>query len=216
MTAITDGLFVLDSDWRFTFLNAPAEQWWRAHEEKPGQANLAGANAWETFPETVGSDLYEACHHASRAQTPGKLELYAASRKQWLMLRLYPFPDGLCVYFVDVSDYKQLEHELLGALQEIASETLWFNHSLTDKLAQTAAKTRRAAAKAAAPPLTRREKQVLEHIARGHDDRYIAAALGLVEQTVRNYITRLYAKLGVHSRAEAVVWARERGLGRTE
>ena len=64
--------------------------------------------------------------------------------------------------------------------------------------------------------LTQREKQVLDHIAKGHGNACIALDLGIVEQSVRNYITHLYAKLGVHSRAEAVVWACERGLGRAE
>ena len=41
----------------------------------------------------------------------------------------------------------------------------------------------------------------------------IASELGISYSTVRNYVARLYEKLGVHSRAEAVVWARERGFG---
>lgn len=40
----------------------------------------------------------------------------------------------------------------------------------------------------------------------------IAHELGLATQPVRNYISNLYDKLGVHTRAEAVVWARERGI----
>lgn len=62
------------------------------------------------------------------------------------------------------------------------------------------------------PELTEREKQVLRRVAQGQDNSYIASELGLVEQTVRNYITHLYTKLGVHSRAEAVIWVSERGL----
>ena len=40
----------------------------------------------------------------------------------------------------------------------------------------------------------------------------LAETLYLSEQTVRNYLSRLYAKLGVHTRTEAVVWARDHGL----
>ena len=40
----------------------------------------------------------------------------------------------------------------------------------------------------------------------------IGRDLGISSQTVRNYISIIYDKVGVRTRAEAVVWARERGL----
>ena len=40
----------------------------------------------------------------------------------------------------------------------------------------------------------------------------IAKELGIATQTVRNYISAVYDKLGVRSRGEAIVWARERGI----
>ncbi len=43
----------------------------------------------------------------------------------------------------------------------------------------------------------------------GQDARQIAATLCLSEQTIRNYLSRLYDKLDVNSRAEAIVWARD-------
>ncbi|MEW6278248.1 MAG: response regulator transcription factor [Candidatus Eremiobacterota bacterium] len=60
--------------------------------------------------------------------------------------------------------------------------------------------------------LTPRERQVLERIARGMDNQAIAEDLHLAEQTVRNYASTIYEKIGVGSRVEAVVWARERGV----
>ena len=49
-------------------------------------------------------------------------------------------------------------------------------------------------------------------VAKGLSNAQIAADLGLAPQTVRNYLATLYDKVGVHSRAEVIVWARERGL----
>jgi pimeloyl-ACP methyl ester carboxylesterase/DNA-binding CsgD family transcriptional regulator len=63
------------------------------------------------------------------------------------------------------------------------------------------------------PELTRRERQILDHIARGHDNAQIAAHLDLSEKTVRNHITAVFAKLGVENRGQAIVAAREAGLG---
>ncbi len=61
--------------------------------------------------------------------------------------------------------------------------------------------------------LTRREWQVLEALARGWDNARIAEEFQLADQTVRNYISRLYSKLGVGTRGEAMVWAMKYGLG---
>jgi PAS domain S-box-containing protein len=115
--------------------------------------------------------------------------------------------------FYDITERKQNEEEMLQAVNEVMQDAAWFSRSLVEKLAQVRAKragnhldTKEVA------ELTKREKQVLEQMARGRSNAAIAANLGLAEQTVRNYITNLYEKLGVHSRAQAVVWARERGL----
>jgi pimeloyl-ACP methyl ester carboxylesterase/DNA-binding CsgD family transcriptional regulator len=61
--------------------------------------------------------------------------------------------------------------------------------------------------------LTTREHELLELIARGLDNGAIAERLGLQVKTVRNHITHIFDKLGVRTRAEAIVKAREAGLG---
>jgi pimeloyl-ACP methyl ester carboxylesterase/DNA-binding CsgD family transcriptional regulator len=61
--------------------------------------------------------------------------------------------------------------------------------------------------------LTRRERAVLDGIAEGLNNAEIAASLGLSEKTVRNHITRVFDKIGVQHRYQAIVLAREAGLG---
>jgi len=61
--------------------------------------------------------------------------------------------------------------------------------------------------------LTPRERAVLEGIADGLDNTEIAASLQLAEKTVRNHITRVFDKIGVDHRYQAIVRAREAGLG---
>ena len=63
--------------------------------------------------------------------------------------------------------------------------------------------------------LTPRERAVLEGIAGGLDNSEIAASLGLSEKTVRNHITRVFDKIGVEHRYQAIVRARDAGLGMT-
>lgn len=115
--------------------------------------------------------------------------------------------------FYDVTERKQTEQEMMQAISEVMQDAAWFSRSLMEKLAQARAKRVGDPTNAkGVAELTKREKQVLEQMARGRGNDVIAADLGLAEQTIRNYITNLYEKLGVHSRTEAVVWARERGL----
>jgi DNA-binding NarL/FixJ family response regulator len=61
--------------------------------------------------------------------------------------------------------------------------------------------------------LTPREGEILERIAQGLDNAQIAAHLGMSEKTVRNHITHIFDKIEVESRSQAIVRARERGLG---
>ena len=60
--------------------------------------------------------------------------------------------------------------------------------------------------------LTEREKKLLGLLAHGLNNTQIANELIIAQQTVRNYISVIYDKLGVSSRPEAVVWAREYGF----
>ena len=60
---------------------------------------------------------------------------------------------------------------------------------------------------------TPRERAVLEGIAEGLDNSEIAASLRLSEKTVRNHITRVFDKISVKHRYQAIVLARDAGLG---
>ncbi len=62
--------------------------------------------------------------------------------------------------------------------------------------------------------LTRRERDVLDLLARGLDNAHIASGLGISAKTVRNHMLVLLDKLGIAGRGEAIVVAREAGFGR--
>jgi pimeloyl-ACP methyl ester carboxylesterase len=62
--------------------------------------------------------------------------------------------------------------------------------------------------------LTAREQTILEHVAQGLDNAQIAARLELSEKTIRNNLVIILDKLGVETRAQAIVRARDAGLGK--
>lgn len=63
------------------------------------------------------------------------------------------------------------------------------------------------------PDLTARERELLAEIAQGRNNTEIARSLGISLKTVRNYISSILSKLQVTDRAQAIVRAREAGLG---
>ena len=65
-------------------------------------------------------------------------------------------------------------------------------------------------------PLSPREREVLDIVATGATNSAIAHRLGLSPKTVGNHISAIFLKLGVATRAEAVVIAKDAGLGRRD
>jgi DNA-binding NarL/FixJ family response regulator len=61
--------------------------------------------------------------------------------------------------------------------------------------------------------LTEQERKVLEHVAEGKTNREIGEIMFLSEKTVKNYVSRILDKLGLHRRAEAAAFAARRRLG---
>jgi DNA-binding NarL/FixJ family response regulator len=89
-----------------------------------------------------------------------------------------------------------------------------FDAPIARRLKNVFANRRATSGRDAFPQLTDRELEVLDRLAAGLDNSSIAAALYLSDKTVRNYVSSIFAKLHVDSRAEAIVLARDAGLGR--
>jgi DNA-binding NarL/FixJ family response regulator len=64
------------------------------------------------------------------------------------------------------------------------------------------------------PQLTEREREVLDHIAKGKNNAEIANSLGLNQKTVRNHVSNILSKLQASDRTHAIIMAREAGLGK--
>ncbi len=96
---------------------------------------------------------------------------------------------------------------LIHAIHSVIQGGAWFSRSVVTKLIKPAVLD-----KAEQLSLSDRERAILRLLAQGWDNTRIAARLNLADQTVRNYVSNLYSKLGVNSRAEARAWAREHGL----
>ncbi len=95
----------------------------------------------------------------------------------------------------------------MEAVRAVAQGDEWYSQGVMSKV------TAWARGRQSGPfELTEREVQVLQLVGRGWDNRRIAEALCISEGTVKNHVSNLYAKLGLHSRAEAVAWAWRHGV----
>ena len=120
--------------------------------------------------------------------------------------------DGTDAYlkmFYDITARKRTEEQMTRAIQDVVSDTNWFSQRVMERLAYI---QRGDAEEKEMVKLSTRERQLLELIAKGQNNKVIAKELDIAVPTVRNYLATVYSKLSVHSRAEAIVWARERGI----
>jgi len=105
--------------------------------------------------------------------------------------------------------------ELLNAIRAVARGEALFGPAIAAKLTHFFARSRPAAPEAF-PELTDREGEVLALIAQGHNNATIARQLAISPKTVRNHVSNILNKLQVADRAEAIIRAREAGLGEAQ
>ncbi len=102
LEAMPSGFLSLDADWRFTVLNAAAERL-LGHQ----RSRLLGRSIWDVFPDTAGDEFQRACRTAVETQSPQMLEAHhPAPADRWFEVLCWPTPDGLSLYFADISARK--------------------------------------------------------------------------------------------------------------
>ena len=108
------------------------------------------------------------------------------------------------------------KEEMLLAIRAVSRGEAIFGPAIARRLMQyfaTPAPWMQAAPAQVFPDLTEREHEILALIAAGRSNQEIADQLFLTLKTVRNYVSNIFAKLQVADRAQAIVRAREAGLG---
>lgn len=103
--------------------------------------------------------------------------------------------------------------EIVRAIQSVGAGEVIFGPGIADRVIGYFGSVPPRSDDAAFPELTDRERQILVKIAQGLENAEIAGALGLSVKTVRNHASNIFAKLQVAHRAQAIVRARDAGLG---
>lgn len=121
MGSITDGLLMIDRDWRFSFVNEQGARLLGHRREA-----LQGSCVWDLFPGLrempLGAVLQRA---AGGAHTDAFEAFYPPPANRWLQCHCYPLGDGVSVYFHDISERRQVQErqeQLLLAEQAARNE----------------------------------------------------------------------------------------------
>lgn len=109
-----------------------------------------------------------------------------------------------------------LKAEILRAIRGVYSGEAIFGPAIARRLTQYFSYSRPATFAQEFPELTVREQEILQLIAGHHTNLEIAQRLGLSPKTVRNHVSNIFSKLQVADRAQAIIRAREAGMGRAE
>jgi PAS domain S-box-containing protein len=116
LESITEGFFTLDRRWRFDYVNREAH---RILGRDRG--TLEGRILWTEYPGLEGT-VFETCYHRTMYQREtSSFTAFYAGHGRWYEVTTFPAPEGVSVYFRDVTAAKQLEAEQARLIVE--SET---------------------------------------------------------------------------------------------
>ncbi|MDP5181033.1 SpoIIE family protein phosphatase [Blastococcus sp. BMG 814] len=116
LEAMPAGFYSLDREWRFTHVNAEAERLLQTTRDE-----LLGRELWEAFPDAVNSVFEDRYREAVRTGEPVAFDAYyPAPLDGWFELRAWPSPDGLSVYFMEVTERRRVQEEAERVAQRLA------------------------------------------------------------------------------------------------
>lgn len=98
----TDGVLVVDADWRLLHLSSNSER-----TLNKTRAELHGKNLWEEFPAAVATRFFSEYQRALKEHVSVTVEDYFALRDRWYEAHACPFQSGLLIYFRDVTERKR-------------------------------------------------------------------------------------------------------------
>jgi serine phosphatase RsbU (regulator of sigma subunit)/PAS domain-containing protein len=116
LEAMPAGFYSLDREWRFTHVNAQAE-----HLLGRSREDLLGRVLWDDWPAAINSIFEDSYRTAVRTGLPVSFDAYyPAPLDGWYELRAWPTPDGLSVYFLEVTERRRVQERAEHSTQRLA------------------------------------------------------------------------------------------------
>lgn len=107
LDSLPAGFFVLDGDWRFTYVNPEGSRILRARPDE-----LVGQDIWEAFPGSWDTDFGTHYRRAMATRRPIDFEAFYEPFDVWVYVSVFPLPEGLAVTFHDVTERYRIRQAL--------------------------------------------------------------------------------------------------------
>lgn len=104
LNRISDKVYSLDTEWRYTYLNDAALE-----DHPSGREATLGKVLWEVHPEVRGTFILEKYQEAVKNMKAVVFESFYAPMKKWFAIKCYPSADGLTVFYQDITERKNSE-----------------------------------------------------------------------------------------------------------
>ncbi|GAB1544741.1 hypothetical protein NUACC21_74170 [Scytonema sp. NUACC21] len=124
LESITDAFVAFDREWRYVYVNQQATKLLHKTREE-----LLGKQVWEeVYPEIVDTPEYHELHRAVTEQVAVVFEHFDQLIGKWLEIHAYPSPDGLAVYFRDISERQTALREREWAKEALKEQENKYRH----------------------------------------------------------------------------------------
>lgn len=107
LDGITEAISILDQDWRYTYVNAPA-----GILAGMAAADLIGHSVWQLFPGVLGTPFETLARRAVQERCYTTFEYLFPPLNRWYEHRFHPTPDGLLIFTTDIHERKQIEERV--------------------------------------------------------------------------------------------------------
>lgn len=114
LNSITDGFFVLDKDWKFTYVNQAYKNMFDSTTQ-----TVEGKAYWELFPVAKEQKFFTEYNRAIAENTSVHFEEYSTSLQKWVKVSAYPLNEGLAIYFTDINEEKMLKDAIIRQEQNL-------------------------------------------------------------------------------------------------
>lgn len=126
LESIGDAFFAVNNSWVITYWNQKAETILGQKKE-----NIIGKNLWEEYPEASDSAFFREYHKVMKQGKPSYFEEFYPPLKKWFEVSVYPNPEGLSVYFKDITSKKeavlqiQQANERFEMVTKATTDAIW-------------------------------------------------------------------------------------------